>query len=347
MGEDSLQPIHGFKSLETHHCISGSLRHIYEFHGYTISEDLLFGLGSGLGFVYWHMKGTDPFYGGRANVGRGKEEGLELTAARRTGVAAAAHTTSSAAKSEKALLELLGAGEPVYVFVDMGFLTYLNLPEGYHFGAHAVVIGGYDAAKGRVLVADRDTVLHAISLDELGRARGSKFKPFPPGNRWLTFNFQGMREPRPAEVREAIQEVAAGMVQPPISNLGVKGIRTAAKRTAKWTRIMDEEQVRRSCFNVYIFIDAKGGTGGGIFRYMYARFLKQAAELCGDEKLSAAGDDLHQVGNIWQDVARGFQAACKADDLEEGILKAIEPLPEIAEREQAIWNRLLDITQDA
>ena len=84
----SFHPIAGFESLITHHCYTGSLKHIYEFHGYPISEDLLLGLGAGLGFVYWHMKGTDPFYGGRANVGRANEEGLEKAAGRRTGVKA-------------------------------------------------------------------------------------------------------------------------------------------------------------------------------------------------------------------------------------------------------------------
>lgn len=56
---------------------------MYEYNGYSTSEDLMLGLGSDLGFIYWHMKDTFPFYGGRAKVGRVKEEGLEKTAGRR------------------------------------------------------------------------------------------------------------------------------------------------------------------------------------------------------------------------------------------------------------------------
>src|SRR3990172_5245256 len=41
-----LQPLAGFRSLRTHHCVTGSLRHIYEFHDYPISEGLLLGLGA-------------------------------------------------------------------------------------------------------------------------------------------------------------------------------------------------------------------------------------------------------------------------------------------------------------
>ena len=83
--------------------MTGSLRHIYEHHGYPISEDLLLGLGRGLGFVYFHIGDMDPFYGGRANVARPGEEGLEITAGRRTGVAVEAHTTGSARKAQEAL----------------------------------------------------------------------------------------------------------------------------------------------------------------------------------------------------------------------------------------------------
>lgn len=106
----AIKPLPGFKSLATDHCVTGSMRHIYEFYGYLVSEDLLLGLGEGVGFVYWHMKGTLPFLGGRANVGGAGEEGIERTAGRRTGVVIKSLQTASARKAEKALLDMLVAG---------------------------------------------------------------------------------------------------------------------------------------------------------------------------------------------------------------------------------------------
>ena len=64
----SFHELTGFYPLTTRHCVTGSLRHIYEYHGFPISEDLLLGLGSGLGFIYWHVKGTPPLFGGRACI---------------------------------------------------------------------------------------------------------------------------------------------------------------------------------------------------------------------------------------------------------------------------------------
>lgn len=126
--------LHKLQEMSTLHCVTGSMRRVYDFHDFPISEEMLLGLGAGVGFVYWHMKGTTPFLGGRANVGRADEEGLERTAGRRTGVAVEVLKSSSSAKAEKALIEELAKG-PVMIHVDMGFLPYLGLPEGYHFGA--------------------------------------------------------------------------------------------------------------------------------------------------------------------------------------------------------------------
>ena len=52
----------------------------------------------------------DPFFGGRANVARPGEEGLEITAGRRTGVVAEARTTGSPRKAQEELRSLLERG---------------------------------------------------------------------------------------------------------------------------------------------------------------------------------------------------------------------------------------------
>ena len=48
----TLQPLPGFESLVTQDCVTGSMRHVYEFNGHSISEDLLLGSGAGVGLVY-------------------------------------------------------------------------------------------------------------------------------------------------------------------------------------------------------------------------------------------------------------------------------------------------------
>ena len=87
----SLNPFAGFVSLQTHHCVTGSMRHIYAFNGYDLSEDLLLGLGEGVGFMYWHARGQAPCLGGRSVT----KPGMEELAGQRTGVTIGVHTTAS------------------------------------------------------------------------------------------------------------------------------------------------------------------------------------------------------------------------------------------------------------
>ncbi len=336
----ALKPFPGFKSLKTDHCVTGSMRHIYEFHGYPISEDLLLGLGEGLSFIYWHMTGMRPLLGGRGNVGRPKEEGLERAVGRCTGVTVERLHTGSARKAEAELLKLLEAGEPTMVVLDMGFLPYFDLPEDYHFGGHVVTVCGYDAASRQVLLADRDKGLHPVSLEVLAQARGSKFKPFPPMNMMFTFDFSEARKPQPREIRQAIGRVVKTMLQPPIANVGVKGIRTAARRVGAWAILLDEADLRQTCLEAWIMIDYTGGTGGGLFRYMYGRFLEEAAKLTRDKELAAVGRQMRAVGDHWQEVATSFKEASEATKPAASLTKISDAIQEIAGLEDAAWEEL-------
>jgi hypothetical protein len=338
----SLKPFKGFKSLETHHCVTGSMLHIFRFHNIPVSEEMLLGLGSGIGFIYWHQKGIDPFIGGRANVGRQGEESLEITASRRLGIKTGSYYTGSARKAEKTLLELLGAGQPVMLQVDMGYLPYFDFGgEEYHFGYHVIVVAGYNPVTHQLLIADRDLALHPISWDDLVKARGSVFKPFPPKNHWYTYDFTKYQPPSPGDVLLSIREATTGMLEPAISNIGVKGIRKAAKRIHDWPDTLGSIGLRRTYFNTYIFIDAFGGTGGGIFRYMYGRYLKEAAKITGVVELSDIGDTFKVIGDNWQEIAEMFKIGFDLDDPASLLPEIAISLLAIADKEQGVWERLM------
>ena len=335
-----LEPLPRFPSVTAHHCISGSVWRIYLFHDYPVSEEMLLGLGGGVGFIYWHMRGQPPFIGGRANA-RGDQ--FELLVGERTGVKVETHTTSSAARAERALLQMLQGGEPVMMMVDMGFLPYFDFGgHDYHFGGHAVVAAGYDAGARQVLIADRDGH-YPVRLEILARARGSTYRPFPPLHRWYTFDFSGKRPISAGELRRAIVEQVEGMLHPPIQNFGVAGIRKAAQAIPGWPRMLDQETLRVTLFNCYAFIDAKGGTGGGIFRYMFSRFLREAATMIGEPRLEQVATDLQQIGDRWQVLAEMFRSASAVGDPAPLLTEMRPLLLEIAGREEVAWGRLGEV----
>jgi hypothetical protein len=333
----TLKPLDGFKSLETHHCVTGSMLHVYAHNDHAISEDMLLGIGAGVSFMYWHQKGLMPFMGGRGMP----KPSMEEIAGQRTGVVIEHHTTTSARKARQTLLDILEAGQPVLLQVDMGYLPYFDFGgEEYHFGGHAVIACGYDPETDTVLIADRDDELHPVSMEDLEKARGSTHKPFPPEHKWLTFDFANKRQPTADEVRQAIAQQAEPMLAPPISNFGVKGMRKAAKRAVKWPDSLSEEELRWTLFNCYIFISPEGGSGGGNFRTMFSRFLREGAEITGDPRLNQSADEFHHIADEWEKLGAWFKQASEASDPVAILRECVTPLNTIADLEEAAWTRL-------
>lgn len=333
----SVKPLEGFKSLETHHCVTGSMLDVYHYHNHPVSEDMLLGLGEGVSFIYWHQKGTPPFIGGRGTP----KPSLEEVAGQRTGVTITPRTTTSLRKARQTLLALLDANEPVMLQVDMGFLPYFDFDgQEYHFGGHAVVACGYNPDTDEVLIADRDAILHPVPMADLEKARASRFQPFPPKNRWYTFDFTAKRLPTAAEIRQAIAAAAALMLKPPISNIGVKGIRKAAKLIPQWGNLMDAEALHWAMFNAYIFISPIGGSGGGAFRYMFSRFLAEAAEITGETALHNSAAEFKRIGDDWETLANRFRDTCELPDAAARLAETAAPLNALANREEAAWQTL-------
>jgi hypothetical protein len=319
------------------------MRHVYVHNQHDLSEEMLLGLGAGVGFSYWHFKGQLPFIGGRG----GFKPPMEQVAGQRTGVAIEMHRTTSARKARDTMLERLGAGQPVMIQCDMGFLPYFDFgSEEYHFGGHAVVICGYDSEGEQVLIADRDRDLHPVSMADLEKARGSTYRPFPPKHAWYTFDFCEKRLPVPSEVRQAISEMAQSMLEPPIRNIGVKGIRKTAQQVPNWPEKLDADGLQSALFNAWIFVSAKGGTGGGLFRYMLSRFLREGAIVTGDPRLIASADEFQQIGDRWEELGEWFRRTAKVPEPAAKLKGCVAPLHQLADLEEGAWRALREIAKE-
>lgn len=338
---DQITPFERCPARDGYHCVTNSLAKIYYHNGHPLTEDMLLGLGAGMGFIYWSPKGGYPFVGGRGNP-----KGFYKDLGDRTGVLITESSTASEKKAEAALVERLQRQEPVMINGDMGYLPWFEMPEGYHFGGHAFVVCGYDG-KDRILVSDMDQkasglkkgFYYATTLEKLRIARSSKFKPFPPNNASCSFDFTGYHDPGPADIYSSIRQTADAMLNPPIKNLGVRGIRHTAKELQKWPGLFDDQSLMMNLFNLYIFIEI-GGTGGGCFRYMYARFLKESAQITGDRHLQDASELLDHSGRLFTETGLLFQDYTDRSGLAERIVKAGDLLGRIANSEEEAFNLL-------
>ncbi|MBU7015581.1 MAG: BtrH N-terminal domain-containing protein, partial [Theionarchaea archaeon] len=175
--------LENFKYFGGKHCQTTALRSILQYYGIDMSEEMLLGLGGGLGFIYWYMKQMPaPFVGGRSGS---RNEEFMIKMLERMGGKGSLFETGSAKKGHEYLMEMLRCGKPVYTYVDMAYLPYLALPGDAHFGAHTVVVYGIDEQEDTVYLSDRGKGPLTVSVEDLKNARSSKFPPFPPRNKIL------------------------------------------------------------------------------------------------------------------------------------------------------------------
>ena len=237
--------------------------------------------------------------------------------------------------------------KPMMLGADMGFLPWFDFPAGYHFGGHTFVACGFDGCE-TVLGSDMEAKTAGlkkgfyapITLEQLRKARGSTFKPFPPKNLWFEFDFARFRAPHAKAIAEAIAQTADAQLHPPIKNFRrVSGMRHAAAQLPKWPSMFNDFALRMNLFNLYIFIEI-GGTGGGAFRAMYARFLVEAASIAKKPVWAEAAEIFRDSARSFSLIGQSFKDAATATGIKEKIQAAADGFRAIADLEERAWSLL-------
>jgi len=142
----------------------------------------------------------------------------------------------------------------------------------------------------------------------------------------------------------SVKQTAEQMLNPPIKNFGVEGIRKAGSQIQKWEKQFSEDDFRMSIFNIYLFVTV-AGTGGGIFRYMYSRFLKEASELVANEEFAKIGDIIKECGDMWTEMASPLKDALDVDHPAALVRDVPDKLNTIAAREEEAFRMLKQIIE--
>lgn len=120
-------------------------------------------------------------------------------------------------------------------------------------------------------------------------------------------------------------------------------VTTASQKVLGW-KDFDDEKLKWSAFNGFIFINQIGGTGGGGFRKMYGNFLRESGKLINSKDLTKIGDDYFSVGEEWDQVADQFYHIFET--LDRGLLKPIsEQIRNLGEKETNLMNRLKEFSE--
>jgi Domain of unknown function (DUF4872)/Butirosin biosynthesis protein H, N-terminal len=286
------------------HCETAALGVLLRHQGIELSEPMLFGLGSGLSFVYWDGKNLDfPFLGGRV-----KPFDLTRNLAGRLRLDLLVRETTSPRKAWENVAGPIDAGRPVGLQLDSYYLDYFG--SRVHFGGHVVAIRGYDDQNAYLVDTDQQGGAVTTSRTSLARARAARG---PMTARHRSFTITAPRDlPSPREqIIPAVTACAEAFLNPPIANLGHRGIAKAAELVPSWLQRAGDP--RRDLPQAALLME-RGGTGGALFRNLYRDFLAECTDLVDSSHLRTGHKLYAEAATLWTEVAALIGRAGESGD---------------------------------
>ncbi|MFE7839178.1 BtrH N-terminal domain-containing protein [Streptomyces sp. NPDC057474] len=291
--------VRGIEARGTQHCETTALGVLLRHQGLDLSEPMLFGLGSGLSFIYWDSKSMGfPFLGGRV-----KPFDLTRNLAAGLGLDLLVKETSSPRRAWENVAAPIDAGRPVGLQLDSYYLDYFGSKA--HFGGHVVAMYGYDDHDAYLMDTDQQGGAVTTSLAGLAQARAARG---PMTAKHRSFILTTPRRPSSPQGRiiPAITACADAFLNPPITNLGHRGIKKAGKLVRTWLQRTDNP---RQDLPQAARLMEKSGTGGALFRNLYRDFLAECTELLDSSHLRTGHTLYTEAATLWSEVAALIEEA--------------------------------------
>jgi len=327
-----------FEHRTTAHCENGVTAGLLRFYGYDFSEPMIFGLSASLYFV--HL----PFI---------KLAGFPVTSFRPIpGVIFARVTRLLGFKIRKTIFfnkknavkkldDLLEKGIPAGCVVGMYYLPYVPMAYRFHFNAHNVCVIGKEADS--YLLSDPITTEKVtISSRDLLRARFAKGTWPPLGKLYRIKTLPRNELDMNLLVRKAILKNCRRMIHEPgpMPYIGVNAFKHLGNKIPKFPKIYGERKAALHLAQLIRMME-EIGTGGAGFRFLYAAFLQEAAEITGINELNDFSQRLTDIGDQWRIFATEAGRIYKNRSSENVDYQSIgDHLKAIGEQEAAFFTEL-------
>ncbi|MFJ6785773.1 BtrH N-terminal domain-containing protein [Streptomyces yangpuensis] len=277
----------------TQHCETTTLGLLLRHQGLDLSEPMLFGLGSGLSFIYWDSKNMNfPFLGGRI-----KPFDLTRNLAGRLRLQLRVQETTSPRKAWDNVTASIDAGHPVGLQLDSYHLDYFG--SKVHFGGHVVALYGYDDRSAYLVDTEQQGGAVSISLSSLARARAAR-GPMTAKHRSFTLIAPATMHAPHGQIIPAITACADAFLDPPIANLGHRGIEKAGGLVRTW--LQRTENPQRDLPQAALLME-RAGTGGALFRNLYRDFLAECTGLLDSSHLRTGHRLYVEAALLWTEAA--------------------------------------------
>jgi hypothetical protein len=323
-----------FKHNQSAHCENGVASNLLKHNGLNISEPMVFGIGSGLFFVYLPFIKVNfaPAISYRPMPGI-----IFNRVAKRLGLKIKREKFSSEANAVKALDDNLKNNIPTGLQVGVFNLTYFPDEYRFHFNAHNLVV--YGKTETDYLISDpvMETVT-TLTHAELNKVRFAKGAFAPRGQMYYPIEIPQNIDLKKAIVK-GIKNTCRDMLAPaPI--IGVRGIRLVARKIKKWPHKVGTKKTNHYLAQI-VRMQEEIGTGGGGFRFIYAAFLQEAAVILENNTLKELAAEMTIIGDLWRDFAVNASRIYKNRSIQEDVYNTIaDELLTIADKEEVFFKKL-------
>ena len=314
------------------HCETTATGTLLQQLNIELSEPMLFGLGEGLGFIFWNMKSMEfPFIGGRV-----KPDVLTENIARNLNLELTVKETVSTQKAWDNVKSLIDNGQAVGLKLDCFYLEYFSRP--FHFAGHYTAIYGYDNKNAFLVDTKQQGGKVTTTLKSLELARAEK-GPMSSKNLYYTLRKTDKNFDLKTAIITAIRNNATEHINPPITNIGYKGILKTSSEIIKWFKSSKDIE---NDFKMTAMLMEKAGTGGALFRNLYRDFLKESYEILKLDKLKTGYEAFVEIAELWTSVSQLFEKVSQTKDFKY-IQKASDILKTISEKEKKTMEILATI----
>lgn len=279
------------------HCESGVSTNLLRHEGVHISEPLAFGIGAGLFFA--HI----PFVKVSGTPGtsfRSWPGSIFKRVTKSLGVEVVTQKFRSQDKAMATLDEVLQSGKPVGMLSSVYYLPYLPEAFRFHFNAHNLI--AYGKQDGIYHISD--PVMENVTTilpEDLVKARFAKGTPEPRG-----YMYYIKSVPKEIDFAAAIQKSIKNncymMLSPPLPWFGINAVFLLSKKIRKYPTQLTPRKAQLYLGNI-IRMQEEIGTGGAGFRFLYAAFLQEAAQMLKRDDLQGFAEELTAIGDEWRNFA--------------------------------------------
>ena len=323
-----------FTHHQTAHCENGVASNLLRNQGLELNEPMVFGIGSGLFFVYLPFLKINhaPAVSYRPLPGQ-----IFNRLANRLGIKIKRIKFSNKKKAQEVLEENLRNNIPTGLQVGVYHLSYFPDEYRFHFNAHNLVVFGKE--NGNFLISD--PVMETTTLlteEELERVRFAKGALAPKGQLYYPIYIPQNIDLAPA-IKKAIKKTCNDMLAP-VPIIGVRGIRMVGRAILKWPKKHGVKKANHYLGQI-VRMQEEIGTGGGGFRFIYAAFLQQAAEILNNKQLEELSLEMMKIGDLWRDFAVNASRVYKKRSNQDNVYEALSAeLIHIADLEEAFFKKL-------